>query len=462
MPEAVRSVLARCGYSLAEIARQSRTRFSDNPLFRIPPNFYDELRRASFSPSLYQLFALSALTGYRLADWLWLFAFSFDDAARFQSSWQRRRTAELDAQVYDGSADVEWFKEPGSFEPGKEITPLGRWLAGRTRRSLDRLVPFPRRSFRYAKIGFGDAYAFPELLPGSIVRIDSRLSAEELLALGNSNRIVAIRHSDGVVCSRLRPVGGNRVVLCSGQLPYAPVELELGSEAAMLGAVDLEIRPVGAVRSPEVSPAAARVWVPEPLGNRARAGRLGERIRRARLLSGLSFDAASSRTREIAEALKEARYFCAPSALSDIEANDRFPRHVHKLISLSAVYCVPLSELARWGGLDFENAGTERMPERARHFPASGRLPETSRFLEAMLERFEEIPCFLRGALPALFALPQLSVRDIFWAGSTGTLGHPYLRNSLFLVVNRRSKRPATSLSSPVWAQPLYIVETRE
>jgi len=64
--------------------------------------------------------------------------------------------------------------------------------------------------------------------------------------------------------------------------------------------------------------------------------------------------------------------------------------------------------------------------------------------------------------LPALFALPHLSVRDIFWAGSTGTLGHSYLRNSLFLVVNRRSKRPATSLSSPVWAQPLYIVETRE
>src|SRR5438270_7005097 len=45
----IHSILASRGLSLAEIARQSRARFSRNPLFRIQPNFYDSLRRPSFS-----------------------------------------------------------------------------------------------------------------------------------------------------------------------------------------------------------------------------------------------------------------------------------------------------------------------------------------------------------------------------------------------------------------------------
>jgi hypothetical protein len=90
-PDAVRTILAARGLSLAEISRRSRLRFSGNPLFRIPPNFYDALRHTSFSPSFHQLFALSVLTSYRLADWLSVFGFSFDDAAGFQAAWPRQQ-----------------------------------------------------------------------------------------------------------------------------------------------------------------------------------------------------------------------------------------------------------------------------------------------------------------------------------------------------------------------------------
>jgi len=77
LPDAIRRILAARGLSLADISRQSRLRFAGRRLFRIPPNFYDALRRTSFSPSLHQLFALSVLTGYRLADWLCVFGLSF-------------------------------------------------------------------------------------------------------------------------------------------------------------------------------------------------------------------------------------------------------------------------------------------------------------------------------------------------------------------------------------------------
>jgi hypothetical protein len=179
----------------------------------------------------------------------------------------------------------------------------------------------------------------------------------------------------------------------------------------------------------------------------------------------LSFRETSEKTRVIAQVLNHPNYFCAASALSDMEARDLFPRHIHKLISLSAVYCLPVAELAALAGLPSDTAGREKMPEsliKVRGRQLGNVLAQVSPFLRAVENRFEEIPFFLRGALPALLGLPNLSIRDLFWAGATLRLTHPYLRDAAFLAVNRKSKTPAPSLSSPVWAQPLYVLELRD
>jgi hypothetical protein len=460
----IHSILASRGLSLAEIARQSGTHFRGNPLFRIVPNFCDAVRRPSFTPSLHQVYALSVLTGYRLADWLSLFGISFDDGAQFQAAWSQRRTAELDARIYDRKADISWFEETQSASLGAELTPLRHWLTETAIRPLDSLSSKLNPSFRYLKIGSDDAYSFPDLLPGSIVRVDGRLPAAQLLAKEGPRHLFAIEHERGVLCSRLRAGSRGRVVLYSRQLPYAPAEFELGTEARILGFVDLEIRRLTSQERPEVSATAGRVWKPEPLRTPPPRGHVGECIRRARHRSALSFREASERTAEIARLLGHRNYFCAASALSDMETRDLFPRHIHKLVSLSAVYCVSVADLAGLAGLSFENTGQEAMPDewnRASHLPAQGRLRSPSSFLQAVEKEFEEIPFFLRRALPAVLGLPRLSIRDLFWAGATGDLPHPYLRNAAFLAVNRKNKTPAPSLSSPVWAQPLYVLQLR-
>ena len=460
----IRAILASRGLSLAEISRQSRVRFAGNHLFRIPPNFYDAFRHTSFSPSLHQLFALSVLTAYRLADWLSVFGFSFDEAPRFQASWPRRHTAELDSLVYDSQAAVSWFEETHPVLFGAELTPFSQWLSGRTIRPLDSLSSKLTLSFRYVKIGSRDAYAFPDLLPGSIVRIDGRIPSNGLLAEIHADRILAIEHNRGIVCSRLRPAGSGRFVLNSRQLPYAPVELQLGTEARILGVVDLEIRRLASLETPEVSSSAARLWTPGALKQRAASGRIGEYVRRARMRSGLSLREASEQTREIAETLGHPNYFCAASALSDMEARDLFPRHIHKLISLSAAYCMSIADLAGLAGLRMEDAGQEAMPEEWKQTSrgqAVTRGHAPSQFLEAVEDKIEEVPYFLRNALPAIVGLPSLSVRDLYWAGATGNLIHPYLRDSVLIALNRKSKTPVMSLSSPVWAQPLYVLEMR-
>jgi len=43
------------------------------------------------------------------------------------------------------------------------------------------------------------------------------------------------------------------IVLCSRQLPYAPIELTLGIEGVVLGEVDIEIRSIAVVQKPAVS-----------------------------------------------------------------------------------------------------------------------------------------------------------------------------------------------------------------
>jgi hypothetical protein len=44
----------------------------------LPHNLYSDLRLGSSTPSIYQLFALSRISGYRLGDWLDVFGFHCD------------------------------------------------------------------------------------------------------------------------------------------------------------------------------------------------------------------------------------------------------------------------------------------------------------------------------------------------------------------------------------------------
>jgi len=457
----VRSLLTARGLSLAELSRQSRQRFPANRLSRIPPNFYDVLRRPSFTPSLHQVYALSVITGYALADWLSVFGFSFDDAACFQASLPQKRTVELDARVYDPMAEVAWFARDTSASFGAQPAPFSDWLSEAVTRPLGSLSDRTTGSFRYLKIGSRDVYAFPELLPGSIVRVNAEISAERLLAKDNNERILAIAVGQRIFCGRLRPVRDGRVVLCSRQLSYPPMEWKLGSEVRILGYIDLEFRPLSLRQAPEVPANWRRPGEPRRPQNSG-SQRIGSLIRSARLRAGLSLLEASERTQLVARVLRHSLYFCAPATLSDLESGDLVPRHIHKWISVSAVYCISLAELTAAAGLSIERTTdhSSRMARRSGTSPGAP-PPVGSPFLGKIANDFQEIPFFLRKALPSYLELPNLAIQDFFWAGATENLAHPYLKKSAFLVIDPRSKTPTLSAGSPMWAQPFYLLELR-
>jgi hypothetical protein len=193
---------------------------------------------------------------------------------------------------------------------------------------------------------------------------------------------------------------------------------------------------------------------------------MGDFLRQARRRAGLSFREASKRTRVIARALKDSRYFCASGSLSDYETRAFAPRHVHKVIALCAVYFVSAKPFLRSAGVEVDSLGQLPMPaeflEGARERESVDPARYPSEQMNQFSRRFEELPFFLHNAMPAFFGIPDLSVRDIFWAGGVRRFTHRYLANSEFLVVDRRKKKAASSLARPKWAQPLYVFLRRD
>jgi len=400
------------------------------------------------------------VTGYRLPDWLALFDISFDNASAFQASLPSKRTTMLDPRLYDLGAGLSWYEESRISNLGTTLTPLSQWLSGSLNRTVHSLAKQAGSSFHYVKIGSQDAYAFPDLLPGSIARVDRRLPASQLLAEERAGRILAIQHGSALVCARVRRGRQGRIVLCSRHLPYAPAELKLGTDTRILGHVDMEIRRVASHDSPEVPASGIDV----PSGDAVPEG-FGELLKWGRRRAGLSFREVSERTAEIARSLRNPHYFCAPSTLSDLETAHLPPRHIHKLISLSGIYGVVIQDLADRAGCRLDHAGQEPMPAHYRHNrdrepPAGNDSP--SSFLSVVEAELEEVPFFLRTALPFLLGTSTPSVRDLFWAGLTTDLLHPYLKGAVFLAVDSRSTMPVSSLSAPAWAQPLYVLEFRD
>jgi hypothetical protein len=466
--ERIRQILATRGFSLAEIARWSRARFPREPRHHIPHNLYHNLRRGGFSPSIHQLFTLSVLSNYRLVDWLTVFGFHLDDIPHLEAILPTERTLPLDSTVYDADAWVPWFRETGTEIPSGATVPLTLLLAPGSPRRAATLEQRKALSFLYVKIGSHDAFAFPDLLPGSIVRIVPEtldLTSSTPPAM-KSEKLFLVEHNKGLVCCRLQAVGRNRIMLRSGQLAYAQMELEVGKEARILGTADLELRPVADARQPKVPMDLGRFWNPMPLELPRSIPHAGDLIRLARRRSGLSFRDASARTRDVARFLQDRRYFCSMGALSDSETMMGPPRHVHKLVSLCVAYSVGAWEFLNAAGLRQEDAGRDAIPDQllARSVAETDRNSETisTGFLKLLTDGFEEIPLFLRAAGASLCGLSALSLRDIFWVTGQKKSLHPYLTDAVFVVVDRRKKKPHSSFSSALWDQPFYVLLARD
>jgi len=458
-----RSILAVRGLSLSDVARDSRTLFRGDSRFRVPPNLYHALDHRGFSPSIHQLFALSRLSNFRLVDWLAVFGVVLDDIPRLQATLPSRYTTLIDENIYDDHSWALPFQPVASgFAPGS-IRPLQEWLRIGHPCRHNKVKHGPNSEFVYAKIGCYDAFAFPELLPGSIVRVAKhQILNTRKPSTGPTGSLFLVEHAKGLVCSKIYVAERNRVVLCPSLLPFAQVELELKRDVRVVGTVDFELRSTAAPVCPKVPLHLARFWIPAPLEEPSDKLHLDHLLRRARQRSGLTFREASAKSGLIARALGNKEFFCAPGSLSDYETLTKAPRHIHKMFSLCVLYSLNAWEFMSATGLRPSEAGKGIMPDellgRAKPLHlASASDQDIAPYIQSETA-VAEIPYFFEGVAAELLHLPHLSIRDIFWVEGPRESFHPYFRDAAALIVDRRKKRVTTYRACPLWAQPSYIL----
>ena len=286
---------------------------------------------------LFQLFAFSRISGYRLLDWLRVFGFDVEAIPRLQIQLSSKRTSLLDSSMEDPRTRVAWLRNLAARARLEEVIPLSLLLEWTTPRTLASLTTIRGKGFLYAKVGYQDAWSFPELLPGSIVRLRP-ISMDDLLQRPRgeqSKGLILLEHAKGLCCGRIRIVGSQRIAMVATQMPYAQVEFNVPREARIIGAADLEIRNLLRPEPPAVPKEFAKRWRPEALSEVP--SQLGPLLREARLRMGLSFRAASAISREIANLLDDLRYFTAAGSLSDYESDNIPPRHIHKRVSMAGI-----------------------------------------------------------------------------------------------------------------------------
>lgn len=435
--------------------------------YYVPHNLYYDLKRAGFTPSLFQLLALSRISGYRLTDWLSVFGFAIETIPALQTEIPSRRTMLLDSSLTDSETLVPWFIGIRESLPAGTV-PLSRVISWTKPIRVGTLPELHGKGSLYAKIGEQDALAFPELLAGSIVR--ARPATEDQFAPETDSKspknLALVEHSKGLCCCRVRAENG-RIKLTSAQFPEVEISFKVPEEARVLGIVDLEIRRTINPQAHVLAEELAKSWKPEALSRPP--SQFGPRLRHARLSLGLSFRAASRTSRQIAESLGDRRYFIAPSTLSDYETFKTPPRHFHKVITLCVAYGLSMNTTLATLPLLLGEAGNEPMPDRLRTTPerrlSAAKIEsgtENVRVLGDLISEIGEVPLFLRHALPALSGLRRLSLKDFFWIGRLGRGANPYLEGASIAIVNRQKKKPNNCGSKPLWQQPLSVVLKRD
>ena len=468
LAERVKSVLASRNLTLHQASQASATFFGRESPYFLPHNLYYDLSHGHFSPSLFQLASFSRVSNYRIRDWLEIFGFDIESIPRFQIQLLAKRTALLDSSLDDPDSSISWLRDVRGGMVSTDIVPLSQLVEWAEKRRLGSLRDLSARNFVYARIGNEDVMAFPELLPGSIVRVNSALTEEALkhITADGSLHLFLIQHVRGLCCCHIRKVGRGRIAMISTRLPYAQMEFRISEEARVVGVVDLEIRSLLRMEPPSVAKALRRRWKPELLA--PEPSQLGSLLQRSRLRMGLSFRAAAQMSRELAKLTGDDRYFAAPGSLSDYETLNTPPRHFHKIVTFCAVYHLSLNAIFQALGFSLEDDRHEPIPDLLTDGSAIVERTaeidrvETSGFVGKLIAQLGGAPFFLRDSLNALSDLPRLSLKDFFWLGGVREGIHPSLSGGILAIVNRQKKKPGDCGSKPLWQQPLYILLRRD
>jgi hypothetical protein len=357
--ESIKNVLARCGYTVTQLSDATRRRYGIKSPFFIPATFLYKIR-SGITPHVCQIVALSESTGYRFPDWLRMFGFDLRQVHRLQMRLHTERTVLV-------TPDEEWLRTLPPPSPYYHDDEVGC----ASFRTPERWNGSGRHLF--ARIGTTDALVFPQLMPGSVVRVD-RCYTQRMKDAGRGSgdeRFWLVEQPGGLTCTQVRWIDDQQIVLLPCRPPWGNWPLRLPTEARILGLADAGPHPM---TSP---PSTRRKEFGSPVQpHREGKIRFSELLRISRARTGLTFRAAHGLTRTIAHLLGNQEYAIALGLLSDYETMSKLPRHIAKIMSLCIIYCMDVRDLMQAAGVVIDDSTKLPLPSLDRGAQIPSDLPD--------------------------------------------------------------------------------------
>ena len=346
----IKRVLKRAGFTLTQLSAITAHQYGRTSPYFIPPTFLYKLTTA-VTPSVCQIAALSLITCHRLTDWMTAFGFDLAQIPRLQVRLHRERTVLV--------TPVE------THTNGMVSRTTATCSVAGTRPPLRSAATPPNRldePYLYAQIGAADSPTFPELLPGSIVRVDTRNKGfASFSADANSGPIYLVERVGGLTCCRVKRLDDRHILLLSRQPAQFSFPLRLDQEARILGRVDNELRP-NQVTHVSNSGADSGMTTSLLRRNSQSASRLCALLQSSRERSGLTFRSAHDISISVAQALQDKQYAISIGLLSDYDTIDTAPRHTAKIMTLCILYGIDFFQYLNCADIQYDDSRKSPLP----------------------------------------------------------------------------------------------------
>ena len=423
LAERTRQLIVECGLSVSEISRFTGDKYGVGSSYFIPERFISTIKKG-VSPHLCQIVALSEVTCYSFADLMRHFGFDLRQLTRLQMKLHHDRTVLI--------APSEWCSLPSSNR--------GRYL--------------------YAQVGRQDGMGFPEVVPGSIVRIDTKHPfVSEPLKSASSCWLCVVDHLQGLSCCYVTALKEGEILLTPHYLPCRCLQYRLGDQARIVGVVDAELRPLQNIEVPEatVSNGFERR---APIPALDDPQRLSQLIRNSRERVGFHFRGARELSARVAEELGNKDYAIAQGTLSDYEAADTVPRHISKIITLCVLYAIDFGKYLHSAGIAM-NPSQQGTIHRANREPVPISLASPDRGKRHHHNSHLIRSCFPHSLIDARTEFLRSKSHSLqTYSERTRVNGDRSIET--FFIVDRRATTLEESAWPASWQRPVYLVKKRD
>src|SRR5262245_38655581 len=239
--EQLKEIRAKLGITTRDVAvlSQRLAETENNPEYAISNAWLTQVENSTSVPSIYKLYALSAVYRIKFTDLLRLFGVDLEKLGQHQKALQLPNTHLVTMEVYDSERTVSF---PIRFDRSFDIDNtnlLNRLVEIWGEVPISLIQHLDLRHSLYGYVGLQDYTLYPLLRPGSFVQLDQRVRKirPARWRTEHDRPIYFVELRDGYACSWCE-IQDNYLLLLPHPLSPASVRrLSYGTEAEIVGQV---------------------------------------------------------------------------------------------------------------------------------------------------------------------------------------------------------------------------------